>query len=438
MRFHRKATGLLALATTALLAAACTSGGGGGAGGPAASAGGTSGGTLQIAMVNPFTGNDAGFGQSEIAGCVPAVKLVNAAGGVLGHNLSCLTVDTKGDPTDAVPAVTQMIATQSNVVGILGPSGDEATATVPLLTRAKLVMFAATGQVAYDHNTDPYFWRITPADDAGGTALAVWAYKQGYRRGAAFFGNDVSAQASVPALVQAFTHLGGRIVINQSLALNQTEYGTEVAKLLAAHPQVIFTEASPQTDATALRNLRQLNGLLPILGTNATAVPGWLKAVSSAIGSADMQRYYTVVEPYAPASGPAWAAYDAALMSSASQVPNPSQWANQEYSEWPYDAVNIMALAMLEANSTKPSVYNNYIERVVQGVPGAKVVYTYQQGKAALAAGQKIKYVGASGDISFDAWHNSTGEFEAQKWLPNGNLPVIGIITAADLAQAAG
>lgn len=418
-----------------LVAAACSSGG---AGGGPANSGATTGGTLQIAMVNPFTGNDAAFGQSEVAGCVPAIKLVNAAGGVLGHKLSCLTVDTKGDPTDAVPAVTQMIATQTNVVGVLGPSGDEATATVPLLTRAKLTMFAATGQAAYDHNTDPYFWRITPADDAGGTALAVWAYHRGFRRAAAFFGNDVSAQASVPALVRAFTHLGGRIVANESVALNQTEYGTEVAKLLAAHPQVIFTEASPQTDATALRDLRQLHGLLPIYGTNATAVPDWLKAVSAAVGTADMRRYYVCVEPYAPSSGPAWKAYDQALLASSSQVPNPKQWADQEYSEWPYDAVNIMALAMLEAHSTTPSVYNKYVQRVVQGVPNAKVVYTYKEGKAALAAGHKIRYVGASGDISFDRWHNSTGEFEAQRWQPNGTLPVIGTITSAELAQAAG
>jgi ABC-type branched-subunit amino acid transport system substrate-binding protein len=435
MRPGRTCARLVSVGLASLLVAAC----GSSAGGTGANSGGSPGsGALQIAMVNPFTGNDAAFGQSEVAGCVPAVKLVNAAGGVLGHKLSCLTVDTKGDPVDAVPAVTQMIATDSNVVGVLGPSGDEATATVPLLTRAKLVMFAATGQAIYDHNTDPYFWRITPADDTGGTALAVWAYKRGYRRGAALFGDDVGAQASVPALLRAFRHLGGRIVVNESLALNQTEYGSEVAKLLAAHPQVIFTEASPQTDATALRSLRQLQGMLPILGTNATAVPQWLKSVSSAIGTADMERYYVCVEPYAPTSGPAWTAYDKALLASSAQVPNPAQWANQEYSEWPYDAVNIMALAMLAAHSTQPSVYNRYVERVVQGVPGAKVVYTFRQGKAALAAGQKIRYVGASGDITFDRWHNSTGEFEAQTWRPNGTLPVIGIITPAELAQAAG
>jgi hypothetical protein len=167
-------------------------------------------------------------------------------------------------------------------------------------------------------------------------------------------------------------------------------------------------------------------------------VPDWLKAVSAAIGAQDMHRYYVCVEPYAPSSGPAWQAYDKALMGSASQVPNPSQWANQEYSEWPYDAVNIMALAMLEAHSTKASVYNGYIERVVQGVPSATVVHTYKEGKAALAAGRKIRYVGASGDISFDRWHNSTGEFEAQGWKSNGTLPVIGTISSAELARAAG
>ena len=397
--------------------------------------------TLEFAMVNPFTGNDGVFGQSLAAGCIPAVKLINAAGGVLGHQLRCITVDTKGDPADAVPAVTQVLATHgSNLVGVLGPSGDEATATVPLLTRAKLPMFAATGQALYDHNTNPYFWRITPADDAGGVALAVWAVHQHYRRGAAFFGNDVGAQASVPALLKAYAHLGGKMVSNVSVALNATSYGTEIERLITAKPkpQVIFTEASPQTSATAFRNLVQLNGMMPIFGTNATATPDWLKAVSNAIGVANMTKYYVGVEPYAPTGGSAWKAYDQALLSSGKDVPDPKQWADQEYSMWPYDAATIMALAMLKAHSANPATYNGAIRSITAGSPGAVVVHTFAQGKSALAAGKSIRFVGATGLIAFDRWQNSQGAFEAVRYLSNGSLKYIATISAAQLSKAHG
>ena len=61
-------------------------------------------GTLTFASFNPFTGPDASFGPEMQAGCIVAVHLINKSGGVLGHQAQCVTVDTRGDPADAVPA----------------------------------------------------------------------------------------------------------------------------------------------------------------------------------------------------------------------------------------------------------------------------------------------------------------------------------------------
>ena len=83
--------------------------------------------------------------------------------------------------------------------------------------------------------------------------MALWAHKAGYTRAAAVFGNDAGAQSDVPTLVSAFTGLGGTIVYNKPLALDQSSYRSEVESILATHPQeVIFTEVDPQTGATFL------------------------------------------------------------------------------------------------------------------------------------------------------------------------------------------
>ena len=55
-------------------------------------------------------GADAALGPAYFAACLPAVREINAAGGVLGHKLSCQQFDTRGEPADAVPAARQMIA----------------------------------------------------------------------------------------------------------------------------------------------------------------------------------------------------------------------------------------------------------------------------------------------------------------------------------------
>jgi branched-chain amino acid transport system substrate-binding protein len=420
----RIAVTALGAALTLLALGACSSAGGGG----------STSSTLVVGEFNPFSGPDAAFGPEMVGGCVPAVRVINANGGVLGHQLSCVQEDTRGDPADAVPAAQKMMATETSLIGVLGPSSDEALATVPLLNQGHVPMFADTGQAAFDRTHYAYFYRITPADDVKGYAMALWAHKAGYTRAAAVFGNDAGAQSDVPTLVRAFTKLGGTIVYNKPVALDQSSYRTEIENMLAAHPQVIFTEVDPQTGATFLSELQQLHGLLPVVGTEVTLQAPWLKAVNGAIGATAMAKYFEGMQPYAPPSGPAWKAYNRSLLGSASQVPKPSQWSTDPYSMTYYDGVNVMALAAIAAKSTNPKVFNPYIVKVTEPGSGKTVVTTFAAGKAALKAGKQIQYVGAGGPIAFNQWHNSTGAFEAAKYV-KGSPVLVGSVSAAQIAS---
>jgi ABC-type branched-subunit amino acid transport system substrate-binding protein len=396
---------------------------------------GGAGSTLAVGAFNPFSGGDASFGPEMMGGCIPAVNLINQVGGVVGHKMSCQAVDTRGDPADAVPAATKMIATTTNLVGVLGPSADEADATVPVLNAAKIPMFADTGEAAFDHSKYSYFYRLTPADDVKGYALAEWAHERGYTRAAAVFGNDTGAQSDVPTLLTAFKELGGTITSNQSIALDQSSYRTEVTQMLRGNPQVIFTEADPQTDATYLSEVKQLHGMIPVIATETSLQAPWLKAVRGAIGTTDMTKYVIGMEPLAPTTGAAWKAFNTSLLASAKSVPNPSQWSTDPYSMTYYDGVNLMALAMLAAKSTSPSVYQPQIVALTQASPGAVVVNSFADGKRALAAGKKIQYVGAIGPTIFDQWHNASGAYEAASSLNGTNVKILGTVSAAQIAK---
>jgi len=391
--------------------------------------------TLTVAAFNPFTGPDASFGPEMMAGCLTAAAEVNAAGGVLSNKVACSSVDTRGDPADAVTAAAKMLATTPHLLGVLGPSGDEADSTAPLINAAKIPMFADTGQASFDRTTLPYFWRMTPADDVQGAAMALYAKQKGYLRAAAVFGNDIGSQGSVPTLLKAYSALGGQIVLNQKIALNQASYQPEVEQLIAAKPQVIFTEASPQANATYFEELQQLGHLIPVIGSDATlSQTAWLSAMTAAIGKPALSKYFTGATPYAAASGPAWQVYNKYLLATAGVTKPASQWTDDPYSMVDYDGLMVMALAANAAKSTNPAVWNAYIPAVTTASPGAVVVHSYADGVAALKAGKKIDYVGATGIIVWNKWHNSTGEFEVQGYQPNGSTPSVGLITAADLA----
>lgn len=405
-----------------------------GCGGGSGSGSGSGSGGLVVGAFNPFTGADASFGPEMMGGCIPAIRLINQSGGVMGQKVSCAATDTRGDPADAVPAATKLVATTSNLIGVLGPSADEADATVPVFNTSKIPMFADTGEASFDHSKYPYFYRLTPADDVKGFALAQWAHEKGWTRAAAIFGNDVGAQSDVPTLLTAFKELGGTIVSNQKIALDQSSYRTEVTNMLAGHPQVIFTEADPQTDATFLSEVKQLNGMLPVIGTETTLQGPWIKAVRGAIGAAAFNKYVVGMQPSAPATGSAYQTFNSALLAAKSQVPNPAQWSTDPYSMTYYDGVNLMALAALKAKSTKPSVFASQIVPITEARPGAVVVHSFAQGKQALAAGKAIQYVGAIGPIIFDRWHNAAGAYEAVSTI-NGKTKILGTVSAKTIDQ---
>jgi ABC-type branched-subunit amino acid transport system substrate-binding protein len=428
MRSMRRFRALSALAIAVAVLAAC------GGSAPTTSQGPS--GPLIISAFSPFTGTDPGYGPEQAAGCWAAAKTVNDAGGVLGHKLECINTDSKGDPADAIPAVEQLLATTPNLVGMVGPSSDEASATVPIINRQGIPMDAATGQGIFDTTTDKYFWRITPPDDANGYAMAVYAAKKGYTRAALVFGTDIASQGATPTLISGFQKLGGTVVINEKISLDQASYQTEVSRLLAAQPQVIFMETDPQSASTYLKNLLQIHGgLLPIIGTGATTDPPFIQAVEGAIGVTALEQYFVSATPSAPTSGPAWTTYNTALLASAAKVPMPSQWSQDPFSMAAYDGVVMYALAMNAAHSTDPHVFNSDILGVTTAMNGAVVVNSYADGLRALKAGKHIQYLGATGPIVFDQHHNSPGEFDVVRYTSPTQQQILVTILPQQIAQ---
>jgi hypothetical protein len=177
--------------------------------------------------------------------------------------------------------------------------------------------------------------------------------------------------------------------------------------------------------------------MLPVIGTETTLQAPWLKAVGGAIGASDLIKYFTGLQPLAPSTGPAWSIFNKSLLASGSSVPKPAQWSSDPYSMTYYDAVNLMALGMLSAKSTKTSDYAPRIVALTQVAPDAVTVNSFAAGKSALSAGKRIRYVGAGGPIVFDQWHNSSGAYEAAVTI-GGKTKILGVVSAAAIAALKG
>ena len=409
MRLHRRSARIAVVVTVvaAIVAATTISAG-------ASVKQRNAGSTITAGVLHAFTGQTAFFGSNASVACLAAASQINAAGGVMGSQLACQNFDTKGDPADAVPVTSRMLASTSNLVMVVGPDGNDIPAVLPLFTQAKMPEMNTVGDPRYDKQTSPYFWRLTPSDSTQGPALAYYAAKvRGYKKIAEVFTSDLSGQTTVVPFRKKYAALHGKEVIKLSLTPGQASYQTEVARLVAAKPQAIVGDLDARTAATFLSEVQQQNGtLIPFIGGQQSVQGDWTSAVVPAVGAANVQKYVSAVTPNLSASGTAFKAFQTAVKKAGA---NDFQ-KNNAFVAATYDGVIAFALAMDMARSTTPSTYVNYIGRVTSAKPGSVTVHTYAGAVAALAKGEKIRYVGASGVLAFDKYHTANRGYVGQRY----------------------
>jgi branched-chain amino acid transport system substrate-binding protein len=390
-------------------------------------------GNITAGVIAPFTGPAAQFGKLLSAPCFAATDLINKAGGILGHQISCSAIDDTGDAADAVPNVTRAIATTTNLDMTVGLESNTAATTVPLVNAARIPTITTNGLVAFTTNNLPYYWRLTPSDDANGAAFAVWAVQKGYKNVAVVFQNGIGSEGNLPGLQSAMPKLGGTLGLQLTIPADAASYSSEVARVIAAHPDALIWSADPQTTATFMSEYKQLNnGSLPAMVTATDSLtPDFFGALTHVVGVDYVTNNVYLVGSSFSQTTAAFATYKAALSadSKTSAIADVLSAVGPPASA--YDGINILALAMVMAKTTIGSYYNQFVTQVVSPKPGAVVVSDYASGLAALKAGKQIQYVGVIGAVVFNKYHNAAGEFAANVFAADGSASRVGTISGS-------
>ena len=408
-------------ATAGLLAAVVLSACGGGSG---SSGGGLGSGDLLVGVLAPFSGADANLGPAYYAACLAAAPEINNGGGVGGRQVKCQQFDTRGEPADAAPAANQMVASNSNLMAVVGCTSDEASAVAPIVDKAHVPMFCMTGQSEFNKTKLPYFHRLVPADIFDAYAMVGWVQygpnHPAWNKVALVFGDDIGSQSFVEPATNALKHFG-KTVQNFPIHLGASSFRTEVTSMLQFKPDVIFTEALGSA-GTYLGEVKELNGgqTIPFIGTSATIDPQWFKDVTSTIGVNDVVQDYRAVDLGYTFSGTAYDEFQKNLQTAAATFANAPKYNQRGSTLHLYDGIIMTALAMVATNSHDPTVYKPKIKEIANGTSDATDVHTYKEGLDALHAGKSIRYVGAAGQNNFDQYNNSQSGYILVKYDANG------------------
>lgn len=392
--------------------AAAASGGGGGGGGGAGNYG----------VLSCFSGRLASLGQAMLQGAKVAQKAIDAGGGVLGKQVQLSPEDTGCDLADSVPATQKLLS--KGVSGVIGPETQEIAAVEPILKNSKIIDEFQGGDTHRDHQTDPFLFRDSPSDSQLGVAMALYAHQKGYTRAALLFYTDIAAQTLISPVMKTFEKLGGKIVANVNVAPGQTSYVPQVQQVIAAKPQVIFTQTDAPTAAVLYRDFQQADNLaIPFVGTDVTGASEYLKAVTFPTAHAHLVSVY--------GTSVTGQANDEFVKVFNGLYANQQPLANANYA---YDAVVSLALAQDAAGTSNGTKVAATMKQVTN--PPGTACYEYASCKALLAKHTKINYQGASGDLDYNQYNNVFGPYGAFQVDLKGNEHQIAVLSAKALAQA--
>jgi ABC-type branched-subunit amino acid transport system substrate-binding protein len=417
-RISSIAAAVLASAALAACGSSSSSSGGGSSGGGSSG----SGATTNYGVLSCFSGRLASLGQAMAQGAQVAQKAIDAAGGVMGHNVKLSQEDTQCDLADAVPATQKLLS--AGVSGVIGPETQEIAAVEPILKNSHIVDEFQGGDTARDHQTDPYLFRDSPSDSQLGVAMALYAYHKGYRHAALMFYTDVAAQTLLKPVTATFQKLGGTIITSVNVVPGQTSYVPEVQKLINAKPDVIFTQTDAPTAAVLYRDFKQANNLaIPFVGTDVTGASEYLKAVTFPVAHAHLISVY--------GTSVTGKANDEFMRLFNSAFANQQPLANANYA---YDAVISLALAQDAAKSTDGTKVAAAMKMVTN--PPGTPCFDYATCKKLLSAGTKINYEGASGSLDYNQYNNVFGPYGAFQVDVQGNEHQVALLSAPALAKA--
>lgn len=396
-------TTLLALIGMAVLLASC--------GGANSSSGGTSSaskGPITVAVILPFSGANGFIGPDAEKGYDLAAKIINANGGVNGRTVRLTYEDDAADPGDSIAAVSKAVHVD-NASAILGPTTITAGAVLPKITQSKVVDIIEGGATTFDHETNPYFFRMTVSDGVMAGAMAAFALSKGWKRAVNVFVQQPAAISVQDPVSAAYKAHGGSVLGNVDMAVAQTSYRSEIEKIYSYHPQVIFSQVDPATAGVLFPEIQSL-GLMnvPWVGTNVLDTADFYKAVGPSIA--------TNGSIYAAQSVSVSGVGADTFAKGYQEAYGTTQIANNANNS--YDSLMALALAMDKAGSTDSSAVAKALPDVVNS-PGT-VTADYGQAAQMIKQGKKIQFALSASAGGFNKYHNVFGPFQILQFSSGG------------------
>ncbi|QLQ10899.1 MAG: ABC transporter substrate-binding protein [Nocardioidaceae bacterium] len=350
------------------------------------------------------SGDYAPFTPPANAAAEIAVEEINAAGGVLGKQVKLVIEDNRSTVDGAVAGFSKL-TTVSNITVLGGMESDGQVALFDQIHQRELPNICPScGTTFLDDKGGKFSFRITASDSDAGIIVAQVMRDANVKKLAMIVQNTEGASGPAEVAQEAFERAGGEVT-SVSIEPGASSYNSEVANAFKSKPEALYLAAGVEAGLPILREIDRRGYDVPIfvspdLITDEIAKVPNADQISAALTAFDTESpaYKSFAERFRAKTGgePESGMYDANA----------------------YDQFIIHALAIEAAKSTKGAdIAGKIID--VASAPGKKV-YSFEEGKAALEAGEDIDFEGASSSLDLNEFGNLMSPLLSVLTIQNG------------------
>ena len=236
-------------------------------------------GSIKIGLSYELTGAVATYGQSSVDGVKMAIDEANAAGGINGKTIELVEYDTKSDEAEATTLGKRLMG-QDKVLAILGPATSGAfKAEIPDANNYKVPVISgsatANDVTVANGKVQEYAFRICFSDSYQGGAMARYAAENLGAKTAVIYKDSGSDYAIglAEGFTKCFTEAGGSILKEESYSTNDKDFKAVLTSIKDLNADVIFIPGYYQQAGLIIKQARDLEIDVPILGADGFDSP---------------------------------------------------------------------------------------------------------------------------------------------------------------------
>jgi branched-chain amino acid transport system substrate-binding protein len=248
---------------------------------PAQRAAAQSAAPFRFGCLMPTTGPEAGYGLDFVKTYEMAVKDINDKGGVNGHKLEAIVMDTQAKPELAIAAANKVVDVDKVPI-IMTAWSSVVKAVAPVANRTSTLeinMGANSPEIAH---LGDYVYSVFPLSDVDITALAQYSRtKLGKKKAAVLYINNDSGIAGAKLYRDVFTQAGGQVVVFEGYDPKTSDFTGLLLKLRVADPDIVHLQSLSELPQI-IAQLRQLGMQQQVTSYSAGYNPKLLKELGPA------------------------------------------------------------------------------------------------------------------------------------------------------------